>query len=180
MRLPYSHTIRTSIRNMVEPLLVRAGILRAEPYFVISSKNEPISSHVPKYSREDFDQVLTATGVMADPKTKEWAYHCFVTRWSSVGFARLAFIFRFKPKSFVYSSLKYHIDASIDLSGKDHSEDWILIDHEDVLEWILSTCRSTVYFCIICRRPDIGAESVSLGIQFSDRKEAVAYKMVFG
>lgn len=180
MRLPFSHSIRRAIRGVTEPLLVRMGILRAEPYFVICSRTEPVSVAIPKYTVEDFNRVLAAPDVLGNNRPKEWVYHCFVTRWASPFLARFQWMLPFKPKQFIYTSYKHRLEASIDISGKHHDEDFIRVNDEDILAWVKDTCRSTVYMCIICKRPDIGSDSVSLLMQFCDHKEAVAYKMVFG
>ncbi|MNL26216.1 hypothetical protein D3C87_1477330 [compost metagenome] len=81
--------------------------------------------------------------------------------------------------SFNYSSYKYEIEAQIDLKFLSQSTDYIRINGDDILDWLKDSTGGTSYLIIICRHSNVGS-SVSVGLEFCNTKDALAYKLVFG
>lgn len=180
MRIPYTFALRNSIKRTAERLCERAGLLGPSHGFRIVRRIEPNTREEPKFTSDEFANILAAVGVNSSLKAqKEWVYHCFVTRWKHDFVANSIWLFTRRKKYFSYSSFKNEIEAQVDLRFLGESTDYIRVDGEDVLDWLKTSTGGSTYLCLICRRNHAG-DTVSLALEFCNSKDAVAYKLVFG
>lgn len=179
MRLPFSFFVRNTFRQLFEPMLVHYGVMSAENHFRIVRRLEPNPKVEPKFTSDEFADILAAT-TMVKPEAA-WVYHCFVTRWNYDFIPNFIWMINRKrdKKSFSYTSFKQEIEAQLDLRFLGEATDFIRINGEDILDWLKGSASSSTYICLICRRTSHG-DSVSVAVEFTNSKDAVAYKLVFG
>lgn len=187
MRLPYSHKIRSTVRSLFESAMIRTGFMLEQPQLVMVQR-DGVRQKTPgiTFTREEMNQILhEAFGRTFDIPMKNTVYHLFVTRWANAKWAQHFWALR-KSNLIHFSGLRHNINVRIPsvVGDKSESSDYIEINGDNILEWLLNTTRGSTYIQITTSKaPDnpFAPSIVSyVSLDIFDHRDAVAFKMVFG
>lgn len=192
MRIPFTFGLRRILSSAAAFVLAKTGRIGDETRFYVTDIKKASYPKESLYTAENFNSILSNSKIpkpLADAVFNQnrdtMVYHCFSTRLVRPSMAESAWAMSRVRHKVSYNSLRHDIEYDLSQPERvlDHhafEANFIRIDGEDIVEWLRDTTRGTTHIMLISDMTNGHETNINVSIEFTDSKDAVAFKMVFG
>jgi len=186
-----THGIRRKLWTLFDRATTRMGIRTEKPILTLTGVSDhdrySVGRVIPKpngkYSAEEFHRILSAPQPANNPpEVIRTRFTYVLTRWYKPIIGVYAWALSLKNQDVAMSSLKNSIGVRMPMKHEGEHGDLtdcaIIVDDENLLEWLFETCRGTVLITLQTSITMPMADgTVSVLFSFTNRTDAMAFKL---